>query len=86
MVLGNLALGGQGGRDRDVQLLDRGAQRIRGLRADHAAAGEQQRPLRLRDHVGDAPDGVLVGAHAVRARPRAAGASILPSTSASWMS
>ncbi len=68
MILGNLALGRQRGRDRDVQLLDRGAQRVGRLRADDAAAGEQQRPLGLRDHVGDALDGVLVGAHAAGGR------------------
>ena len=65
MVLGDLAFRRQCGGDRDAQFLDRGAQGVGGLRADDAAARQQQRPLGLGDHVGDAADGVLV-------RPRAA--------------
>ena len=86
MILRQHALGGQRRGDRNVELLDRGLQRIGRAGAHHAAAGEQQRTLGLGDHAGDALDILRVGARTMRCGERAPGASISPSTGASWMS
>ena len=57
MVLGDRALAHQRGGDRDVERLGERHQFLRGVRDDHATAGDDQRPLGVRQQLQRTVDG-----------------------------
>ena len=68
MILRQHSFGGKRRRGRNIELLRRRLERGSGARPHHAAAGEQQGPLGLGDHAGDALHIAGVGARTAEMR------------------